>query len=311
LASVKVTPKQNYFTISKAVRSRIYLQDITVVTITVGNGGMYDVTDVHISDNMSENFELKSPAAFNWNKSLLKPGQEWSTIYSIKPLEANLNGFTIPAASATFKVNGRNYSASTQTSTIIVNGPKIMMNKTVNKPVVNISETVTVTVSIKNVGDIGSKIEVKDHLPEGVSLVSGIISMDNYSDPGSNLGFSYIIRMNNEGKYELPSAVANYTDIKYRGTTRAVKSSDRPNVTVVDPNKVTLNANGTQDPAQTSGDPTQTSSSGSNTYLAPNTGGTPSPIEATAAPTPTPITPGFEIVLAFTVLIALAIIRRR
>jgi uncharacterized repeat protein (TIGR01451 family) len=299
--SVTVSPEQNYFTISKAVRNRIYLQDITLVTITVDNGGMYDITDIHISDNMNENFELKSKTAFNWNVSLLKPGQEWSTVYSIKPLEANLNGFTIPAASATFKVNDRSYSASTQTNTVIVNGPKIIMNKTVDKSVVNISEAVTVTVSIKNAGDIGSKIEVKDYLPDGASLVSGMISMDNYSDPGSNLGFSYIIRMNNVGKYELPPAVANYTDIKYRGTTRDAKSSDRPIVTVVDPKKVIHTANGTEDPVKTSnGDPKQIPSSGGK-YLAPNTIGTP-------LPTSTLMTPGFEIVLALFVLIAVAVI---
>ena len=294
--SVTVSPKQNYFGITKAVRDRIYLQDTTIVVITISNGGMYDIRDIQVSDSMSEFFELRSPAAFQWNISLLKPGQEWSTQYSIRPLEANQGGFTIPAASATFTVNNKKYSASSNAITMIVNGPKIIMNKTVSKPVVNISEDVTVTVSINNAGNIGSRFEVKDSFPERTSLVSGMTSLENYSEPGTVMGFSYIIRMNSEGVFELPAAVANYTDIKYAGTTRAVKNSDRPVITVVDPSKVTPVPTPVETQKQ-DGNPSSTQEGNEN-----------DPSD-TPEPTP-PITPGFDIVLALIVLI-LAAIRRR
>lgn len=249
---------------------------------------------------MSENFELKSSTfPFPRNVSLLRPGQEESYQYSIKALEANIDGFTIPAASATFTVNNKHYSASSETTNIVVNGPKIVLNKTVSKSVVNISDEVTVTVSINNVGDIGSKIDVKDYLPEGVSLVSGMTSLENYSEPSTPMGFSYIIRMNYEGQYELPSAVANYTDVKFKGTTRAVKSSDRPVITVVDPSKITPTPTPTQAPGGND-NPSRTSSPG----------GDPSDTKAPNA-TPTPITPGFDIVLAVIVLIFAAAKRRR
>ncbi|MDP2844731.1 MAG: CARDB domain-containing protein, partial [Candidatus Methanoperedens sp.] len=124
-ASITVSPKQSYFSISKAVKDRIYLQDIVPVRITVGNGGMFDIYNIHVADSMSENFELKSNTSFQWSIPALKPGQEWSTAYSIKPLETNLDGFTIPAATVQFTVNNKPYSASSQTPTVIVNGPKI------------------------------------------------------------------------------------------------------------------------------------------------------------------------------------------
>ncbi|HLB69698.1 MAG: hypothetical protein OIN88_08145 [Candidatus Methanoperedens sp.] len=294
--SVTVSPKQNYFGITKAVRDRIYLQDTTIVVITISNGGMYDIRDIQVSDSMSEFFELRSPAAFQWNISLLKPGQEWSTQYSIRPLEANQGGFTIPAASATFTVNNKKYSASSNAITMIVNGPKIIMNKTVSKPVVNISEDVTVTVSINNAGNIGSRFEVKDSFPERTSLVSGMTSLENYSEPGTVMGFSYIIRMNSEGVFELPAAVANYTDIKYAGTTRAVKNSDRPVITVVDPSKVTPVPTPVETQKQ-DGNPSSTQEGNENDP------------KDTPEPTP-PITPGFDIVLALIVLIFAAIRRR-
>lgn len=290
--TITVSPQQNYFTISKAVsKDRMYLPETVVVRITVANGGIYDIYNIHVADSMNEKFDLKSNTSFQWDIPVLKPGEEWGTSYSIKPLETNINGFTIPAASATFTVNNKPYSASSKAPTVIVNGPKIILNKTVDRSAVNISEDVTVTVSIKNVGNIGTRFEVKDSLPDSVSLVNGSTSLQNWSDPNTQRVFNYTIRMNTEGEIELPAAVANYTGIEYRGTTRSVLSSESPVVAVIDPSKITPT------PAETA---TQIETA-------------PAPLETTGTPepTPTPITPGFEVVFAIIVLIFAAVYRRR
>ncbi|MFH1322395.1 MAG: hypothetical protein ABIH80_00995, partial [Methanobacteriota archaeon] len=316
--SLTVSPKQNYFGITKAVRDRIYLQDYASVRITIANGGMYNIYNIHVTDNMSDKFVLSSsPTPFAWDIPLLKPGEEWGTGYSIKPTEANIDGWTIPAASATFTVNNKPYSASTSTIKVIVNGPRILLNKTVSKPVVNISEDVTVTVSVNNIGNIGTKTDVKDSLPDDVSLVSGLLSQLNFSEPRIVWGFSYIIRMNKEGEYELPSAIANYTNVEYRGTVRDVKSSERPIIKVIDPSKPisTLDPNassltpGEKPPSSpgAQGTPSQTSGDGSwISSIASNTPGA-----TTSEPTPTPITPGFEISFTVLVLIFVKILKRR
>ncbi len=318
--SLTVSPKQNYFGITKAVRDRIYLQDYAAVRITIANGGMYDIYNIHVTDNMSDKFVLtSSPTPFAWDIPLLKPGEEWGTGYSIKPTEANINGWITPAASATFTVNNKPYSASSLTTTVVVNGPRLQLNKTVSKPVVNISEDVTVTVSVNNIGNIGTKTDVKDSLPDDVSLVSGQLSQLNFSEPGKAWGFSYIIRMNKEGEYELPSAIANYTNVEYRGTVRDVKSSERPIIKVIDPSKPisTLDPNATGSASLTPGEnppsspgaqgtPSQTSGDGS--WISSIASMTPG---ATGEPTPTPITPGFEISFAVLVLIFVKILKRR
>ena len=294
--SPTVSPKQNYFSISKAVRDRIYLQDYSTVRITVANGGMYDIHNIHIKDNMSEKFVLSSsPVPFEWDIPLLKPGEEWGTGYTIKPTEANIAGWIVPAASATFTVNNKPYSASSSTITVIVNGPRLLVNKTVSKPVVNISEDVTVTVSVNNIGNIGTKTDVIDSLPDSVSLVSGQLSQLNFSEPSKQWGFSYIIRMNKEGDYELPSAIANYTNVEYRGFVRDVISSDKPVIKVIDPSKPVPVSNGTG--SQTTGG---TSSSPGTSGV--NSQGTPV-AASTQEPTPTPITPGFEFAFAVIILI--------
>jgi len=303
--SISVSPKPDYFTISKAVRDRMYLKDTSTVSITVANGGIYDIYNIHVTDNISEDFELKSSTPLQWDIAVLKPGQEWSTTYSIKPLETSLSGFTMPAASAQYTVNNKPYTASSKTTTVVVNGPKIVLNKTVNKPVVNISEDVTVNVSINNVGNIATRAEVKDSLPEGVSLVGGSTSLaSTFLELNTPEGFSYIIRMNKEGEIILPPAVADYTGVEYRGTTRSVLSSDRPAITVIDPSKIP--------PPQSEGE-SQRASVGIAAAAPPDIKDPTNTQESANAqePSPTPIAPGFNIALAIIVLVFAAACRRR
>lgn len=299
--SITISPKQNYFTVSKAVsKDRIYLQNTILARITVANSGMFDVYNINVTDSMNDNFELKSNTSLHWNYSILKAGESKEMTYSIKPLETNINGFTIPAASVKFTVNNKPYSASSKALTVIVNGPKIVLTKKVDKTSVNLSDDVTVTVSINNVGNIATKAEVKDSLPGGVSLVSGSTSLSSISlGLNSPRIFSYIIRMNKEGNIVLPPAVANFTDIEYRGATRAEKFSDRPVITIIDKSKITPVPTGTPAPARAAAQ----SISGEITS---------SPVKTDIPePTPTPITPGFDIALAAAVLIIVSGLRRR
>lgn len=298
-SSITVSPKPALpprVTISKSVKNNIYLKDSAFVKIVVANGGTYDVSNVIIKDSMSENFQLMTNESLQWNVSLLKPGQEWSRSYQIKPLSASLSGFTIPAATVSFTYKNINASASSQTTSVVVNGPKIILNKSVNRARVNISEDVTVTVSISNVGNMGTKAEVKDLLPEGTSLVSGPTSLaSTFLEYNKPQGFSYIIRMNTEGEIQLPSALANYTDVEFRGVGRAVKSSQTPVVTVIDPSKIPPPLPTVITPTQAPGQETAQATAPANT----------------PEPTPTPITPGSGIVMAVIVLVAAAIYSRR
>lgn len=289
--SATVEPKQNYFTISKSVsKDRIYLTDTILAKIVVANGGIYDIHDITINDTMAGDFELKSNTSFQYHIPLLEPNREWSHTYSIKPLEANLNGFSIPSASAKFTVNNRQYSEDSGTISVVVNGPKIVLEKTVDKPTVNIDEDVTVTVTIKNEGNIGTKAEVKDLLPDGVSLVSGSTSLEStFLEADDPKGFSYIIRMNKEGNISLPPAVANYTGIEYKGITRSSISSNSTIVTVIDPSRIPP----TPTTTQSSSDTTSGSNTGSNQDTSQQ--GTSDSPQGAPTPEPTLITPGFSL----------------
>ncbi|CAG0949734.1 hypothetical protein METP3_00137 [Methanosarcinales archaeon] len=288
---ITVSPQQNYFIISKAVRDRMYLKNTATVMITVSNGGIYDIFNIHINDSINDNFDLKTDTPIGWDIPLLKPGEDWRTTYNIKPMEASLSGYIIPAAIADFTVNNKPYTASSQITTMVVNGPKIILNKTVSKSIVNISELVTVTVSIKNVGDIGARFEAKDTLPDSVNLAGGSTSLAEWLDANSIQGFSYNISIENEGMIELPSAVLNYTGVEYRGTTREVQSSEKPVITIVDPTKPRK-----EDLKKSNLSANTSSNSSSN----------PSQSE-----TPPPITPGSGIGFTIIILFLAAALRRK
>lgn len=308
--SLIVSPKQNYFRLSKSVKNRIYLQDYVYVKITAQNGGIYDIHNIHITDNMSDKFILtSSPHPFEWNITLLKPGDVWTTGYSIKSTEANLDGWDIPVAGANFTVNSKLYNSTSQSIKMVVNGPILILNKTVSKTVVNMSEDVTVTLSVNNIGNIGTKSEVIDSLPDDVSLVSGKLFNLNYSEPEKIWGFSYIIRMNREGEYELPSAIVNYTNVEYKGTVRDVKSSNKTIIKVIDQSKVASaqTTSGSPDPGGNPATPQKTNAGSSlSAGIVPTSTSTSTP-EAT----PTPITPGFDIAFAVLILIFAAGLKRR
>lgn len=295
-SSLIVAIKQDYFTVSKSIKNRIYLKDTIMVGLTIANSGTYDMTDIVLMDSMNPNFELKSDTPLFWNIPVLHPGEWKDLVYSIKPLETSLTGHAIPAATAGFTVNGRQYNISSDTTTVLVNGPKIIINKTIDKKNANISEDVAVNVSIKNIGNIATRIEATDFLPDSVSLVSGSISLDStFLELNTPVGFSYIIRLNTWEDIELPAAIANYTGVEYRGMTRSSVESERPIITLINLTRNSSTPNLTPNvPEVQSGAVSPTSSN----------------ISQIATSESTPVTPGFSIVFGIIVVICVAVFIR-
>lgn len=227
--TITVTPKE-YLTISKGLRDRIYLGDNESVKIIVSNGWVYDINNITVTDDMSENFALSDNGSkLEWHIPVLKPGQEWDITYTARPLKANLEGFSIPSAVARFTINNRDYKTSSDNTNVIVNGPIIILTKTVDKDYAKLGEDVEVTVSINDVGDIPTRVEVKDSLPDDITMVSGQTSLGStFLELNSPQEFSYVIRKSSEGETILPVAVAHFTDIAYRDTKWSEIESNRP-----------------------------------------------------------------------------------
>lgn len=300
-SNVAVTVRtEHYFRLSKSARDRIYLGDNDTVRIVASNGGVYDIYNITIQDSIIEDFDLEPNTTLEWNIPLLKPGQNWETNYKIIPLRTNINGFKIPEAAAKITVNNRPYKVTSEEPGIIVNGPIIILNKTVDKEYAYINEDVIVTVSINNIGNIPTRVEVKDIIPEGVRLVSGETSLGvTFLELNEPIGFSYIIRSDAEREVQLLPARANFTDIVLRGEKRSEMLSNMPNITFLDTSK----------PKPTPSNRGSGEQSNNSTENASQNAGASS--MASNAVKPTPITPGFGIIMAFIMLLFAAILKRR
>jgi uncharacterized repeat protein (TIGR01451 family) len=308
--AVTISPKDflKMVSINKGVKDRMYLKDTAIIRVTISNSGDFDLYNVHVKDRINENFELKSNSSLYWDIPVIKSGQDWSTTYTLTPLETNLDGFPIPAANVLFTMNNKEYNVSSDSYTIVVNGPKIILNKIVDKQTVNISDDITITVSIKNVGNVATKTQVVDYLPDNMSLVSGQTSIESlFLEVNKPQVFSYVIRPRTGGIIELPAAIANYISMEYKGSVRSALSSNRTQIHVIDPDKInTMNLNTTGTNANL------TPVDGQIPVTLPDT--TPS-IEATSEDTPeitpTPITPFIGTAFTCLLLIVVTMLRRK
>ena len=252
-----------------------------------------------MEDSLNENFELEENSSLQWNIPLLKPGEDWQTTYTMKPLKTNLNGFDIPEATARFIVNDKPLKAYSEKTNVIVNGPIIILEKTTDMDFAYINEDVTVTVSINNIGDIPTKIEVKDTLPEGVTLVSGKTSLDPvFLELNEPQEFSYVIRSNTEGEIQLSPAIATFTDIVSRGTFLSEKGSDSPTITFIDTSKEK---------------PAPSGISASNESI--NKSQVPQVKKNTTSSSPaiqsTPMTPGFSSIFSIIIIVMITFLRHK
>ncbi|CAG0949587.1 hypothetical protein METP3_00126 [Methanosarcinales archaeon] len=290
---------EHYFHLSKSARDRIYLADDDTVKIVASNGGVYDIYNITIQDSINENFELEQNSTLEWNIPQLKPGQDWETTYKIKALRTNIDGFKIPEAVSRITVNNRPYKVTSGETKIIVNGPIIVLNKTVDKDYAYTNEDVTVTVTINNIGNIPTRVEVKDFIPEGIFLVSGETSLaPTFLELNDPKEFSYIIRRNIDSEVQLPPAEANFTDIKYRGPRWVKMFSNMPNITFLDTSK----------PKPTSVRTPVSNDTGnkSNLELQKANFSTPSPTTQ-----PTPMTPGFSSIYSIIMFMIITLLRQK
>lgn len=321
--SAPVSPKafSTGISVSKAIKKMMYLQDTAVFRVTVSNGGVFDVYNVRVTDSLNENFKLLFDSPMHWEIPVIKSGQDWSVTYTLKPVETNLEGFKIPPVNALFMINNKEYNTSSDSPLLVVNGPKIVLNKTVNNQTVNIGEDITISVSVNNIGNIATRTQVVDYLPDNVSLVGGQTSIESiFLEVNKPQGFSYIIRPKMSGSIELPAAQANYVSIEYRGTVRSALSSNRTVITVIDPDKINtaINLNTTVTTSNlTPADeqipvslpdttPSLEATSKKTTENAPEKA-----TEITPEITPTPITPFIDTALTMVLLIFAAFLRRK
>jgi len=232
--SVTIEPKWGLY-ITKSITEEAYMSDTIHVLVNIRNGGTCDLNSIMVIDTMVEGLELKDNVILEKTISL-KAGESTREFlsYTLKPMTPGT--FSVPAATAKFTAsNGEEYTVTSETSEIEINGPYIVLTKSVSSSNVAPGDEVTVTVNVQNTGDRDASVTVSDPsdmLPENVSFVSGETSFKNVVKKDSSSSFSYVVRMDAAGDVKLLAATASFVDMEqYKGE----KVSNMPVITVTVP----------------------------------------------------------------------------
>ncbi|RZN14061.1 MAG: hypothetical protein EF812_06360 [Methanosarcinales archaeon] len=199
------------FKISKSINDNIYINEIATVTITLRNDGTRSIDSIKLSDTLPPYFELNDNSTLQWELNL-GDGKCRSFAYQLKPMQPNKAGYVIPAAIAEWTDDGRTYSARSNSPGIAVYGPKIELSKTVNPSTGDEDGIVTVTIEVKNTGNVLASVDVADYLPKTAVLTDGVTSDEMILEAGETQRFSYSMKINTAGYIELPPAVVHFVD---------------------------------------------------------------------------------------------------
>jgi uncharacterized repeat protein (TIGR01451 family) len=221
--------------ISKSITEEVYMSDTAHALVNIRNGGICDLNSITVTDTMVEGLELKDSVTLEKTISL-KPGESTQELisYTLKPVTPGT--YTAPAATAKFTAsNGKEYTVTSETSGIEINGPNIVLTKTVSSSDVAPGEEVTVTVKVQNTGNRDASVTVSDPsdmLPESTTFISGETGFKDVVKKESSSSLSYVIRMDAVGDVKLPAATASFVDMEeYKGE----KISNMPVISVTVP----------------------------------------------------------------------------
>ncbi|MBC7085521.1 MAG: DUF11 domain-containing protein [Methanomethylovorans sp.] len=213
--TITIKPKSE-IVLTKSCTEQIYMDETAYVSLIIRNTGPYALKSVSVSDVETDYFELKDN--LQTKKTISLNAQETITAleYTLKPIKPGK--FTLPKATATFTVNGKEYTFESNAPTIEVNGPYIVVEKKVNVSSFNPGNNVLITITLKNEGDRDANVKIEEEIPAGTSFVSGVTTFDNVVKKKSTQSFSYVLKLQKEDDIKLPATYAKFTDLEgYKG----------------------------------------------------------------------------------------------
>ncbi|MCZ7370587.1 MAG: hypothetical protein O8C66_08765 [Candidatus Methanoperedens sp.] len=202
--------------IRKSANDKAYLKDNIMVSLSLTNGGKYDLKNVSITDSVPPEFKLLNNNSLHWVIDI-PAGGYWDFHYLLKPLTPNKDGIVMTSAMAEFRQQNEYYSIQSNHPVVIIYGPMIAVTKKTDVSEISPGDTVTVTVEVENTGSTPTKVTINDTLPESTTLVNGSTEFDAYLQAGEQAAFTYAIKINSNGPVRLPGAVAEYYELGTKG----------------------------------------------------------------------------------------------
>ena len=156
------------------------IRNISYVTIRVENIQNYPVYGVQLIDTIPPGFTLvddPNQTSLLWNFDI-KANDNKEFRY---PITARRMGvYDLPKAGLTWNEWGEKNIIESNTPRTQVSGPYVVIERSFNKTNVKPGDTLQVSLSISNTGDIPTKIKVSDIVPENATFLSGKLNFSGF-----------------------------------------------------------------------------------------------------------------------------------
>lgn len=206
--------------ISKVITKNNHMGKPIRVSVNVRNEGLCDLDNIILKDSVAPETHLQKDMVLEKTLSL-KSGELTEKVFEYTLIPDKPGEFTFPKATANFTLpNGQNGEAGSNNSeNIKIYGPEISVTKTIDRQQLNSGDKLTVTITVRNTGNVGSSVTVTDTVPPEAKLISGETSFKQILESnGDSKTVSYILQMHKEGEVRLPACKASFLDLdEYSG----------------------------------------------------------------------------------------------
>ncbi|MFQ6120061.1 MAG: hypothetical protein ACE5KE_09265, partial [Methanosarcinales archaeon] len=204
--------------VRKSITKETLWKNKTYVTVEVENALAYPIYSIHLKDSIPNNFELQNNTTLEWTFDLAPRESKSFSYWMMAQRPGIYEEGDIPAAIATWTQWNETKIAYSNTPSTTVHGPFIVIEKTVDPSIVNVSEYTNVTIKIENLGDIPARVRVEDEILYDASYyVSGNLTFSDRIMPHEPTSFSYTIGMRIDGEIELPAPKVTFENKAYEG----------------------------------------------------------------------------------------------
>lgn len=172
------------------------IRNITYVTISVYNPANYPLYGVKLKDTILPGYNVVNDlnsTAMSWNFDI-NASEHKEFTYAITAKRQGI--YNLPKAQLSWNEFGEDFLLESNSPRTTVSGPYIVMERSFNRSTVDTGDTLSVSLSITNNGDLPINITVNDNVPQNATFLSGTLSFSDFLRPGENARIIYAVTVN-------------------------------------------------------------------------------------------------------------------